>query len=161
MRGRYLKGNKLQADYASHECRAAFFEQCKNSGMDMKERSKPWEIHQPHLTAPNENSNSPDSTYRYSQIFTLFLSCPGRRQLSSSRNQPFRYVLLVFCVYCALIVLSRSCRTCRTCRSCRSCKSCRSCRFCTEIQLSGSFQNCAALLTEKLFSLFFFPSFLS
>ena len=69
MLGRYLKGNKLQADYASHECRAAFFEQCKNSGMDMKERSKPWEIHQPHLTAPNENSNSPDSTYRYSQMF--------------------------------------------------------------------------------------------
>ena len=68
MRGRYLKGSKLQADYASHECRAAFFEQCKNSGMDMKERSKPWEIHQPHLTAANENSNSPDSIYRYSTI---------------------------------------------------------------------------------------------
>lgn len=64
MRGRYLKGSKLQADYASHECRAAFFEQCKNSGMDMKERSKPWEIHQPHLNQTNENSNSPDSTYR-------------------------------------------------------------------------------------------------
>ena len=65
MRGRYLKGSKLQADYASHECRAAFFEQCKNSGMDMKERSKPWEIQQPHLTTPaNENSNSPDTNYR-------------------------------------------------------------------------------------------------
>ena len=89
MRGRYLKGNKLQADYASHECRAAFFEQCKNSGMDMKERSKPWEIHQPHLTAPNENSNSPDSTYRYSQIFYIcFLGChASQRQLDSSRNQ--------------------------------------------------------------------------
>ena len=95
MRGRYLKGNKLQADYASHECRAAFFEQCKNSGMDMKERSKPWEIHQPHLTAPNENSNSPDSTYRYSQIFYIcFLGChASQRQLDSSRNQLFRYVL--------------------------------------------------------------------
>ena len=64
IRGRYIKGSKIQVDYASHECRAAFFEQCKNSGMDMKERSKPWEIQQPHLTAANENSNSPDSIYR-------------------------------------------------------------------------------------------------
>jgi hypothetical protein len=32
MRGRSLKGMKLQTDYASHECRAAFFEQCKKSG---------------------------------------------------------------------------------------------------------------------------------
>ena len=30
-------------DYASHECRTAFFEHCKKSGMDIKERSKPWE----------------------------------------------------------------------------------------------------------------------
>jgi hypothetical protein len=43
MRGRLLKGVRLQTDYASHECRAAFFEQCKKSGMDVRERPKPWE----------------------------------------------------------------------------------------------------------------------
>ena len=73
MRGRYFKGNKLQIDYASHEFRAAFFEQCRNSGMDMKERSKPWETQQPPqhpvasaiITASAtsaDNSNSPDSS---------------------------------------------------------------------------------------------------
>ena len=72
IRGRYVKGSKIQVDYASHECRAAFFEQCKNSGMDMKERSKPWEIQQPHLTA-NENSNSPDSIYRYVNYLRIYV----------------------------------------------------------------------------------------
>ena len=43
MKGRLLKGVRLQTDYASHECRAAFFEQCKKSGMDVRERPKPWE----------------------------------------------------------------------------------------------------------------------
>ena len=73
MRGRYFKGSKLQIDYASHEFRAAFFEQCRNSGMDMKERSKPWETQQPPgppsasaviaaSTTSADNSNSPDSS---------------------------------------------------------------------------------------------------
>ena len=71
MRGRYFKGSKLQIDYASHEFRAAFFEQCRNSGMDMKERSKPWETQQPPpvpassaviaaSTTSADNSNSPE-----------------------------------------------------------------------------------------------------
>jgi hypothetical protein len=43
MRGRNLCGSRLQTDYASHECRAAFFDHCKKSGMDIRERAKPWE----------------------------------------------------------------------------------------------------------------------
>jgi len=43
MRGRSVLGSRLQTDYASHECRAAFFEHCKKSGMDIRERAKPWE----------------------------------------------------------------------------------------------------------------------
>ena len=43
MRGRSLCGARLQTDYASHECRAAFFDHCKKSGMDIRERAKPWE----------------------------------------------------------------------------------------------------------------------
>jgi hypothetical protein len=43
MRGRSLNGSRLQTDYASHECRAAFFDHCKKSGMDVRERAKPWE----------------------------------------------------------------------------------------------------------------------
>lgn len=44
MRGRILKGSnksRIQTDYASHECRAAFFEQCKKAGMDVRRRSEP------------------------------------------------------------------------------------------------------------------------
>ena len=54
MRGVSLKGSRLHTDYASHECRAAFFEQCKKSGMDIRqsERARTWE--------PDE-SNSQDS----------------------------------------------------------------------------------------------------
>ena len=43
VRGRSVHGSRLMTDYASHECRTAFFEHCKKSGMDIKERSKPWE----------------------------------------------------------------------------------------------------------------------
>jgi len=43
VRGRSILGSRLMTDYASHECRSAFFEHCKKSGMDIKERSKPWE----------------------------------------------------------------------------------------------------------------------
>ncbi len=46
MRGRNLAGCRLQTDYASHECRAAFFDHCKKSGMDVRERAKPWEQEQ-------------------------------------------------------------------------------------------------------------------
>ena len=46
MRGRSIGGCRLQTDYASHECRAAFFEHCKKSGMDVRERAKPWEQEQ-------------------------------------------------------------------------------------------------------------------
>ncbi len=47
MRGRNLAGGcRLQTDYASHECRAAFFDHCKKSGMDVRERAKPWEQEQ-------------------------------------------------------------------------------------------------------------------
>ena len=52
MRGRSLNGCRLQTDYASHECRAAFFDHCKKSGMDIRERAKPWE--QEEATAPTE-----------------------------------------------------------------------------------------------------------
>ena len=44
MRGRILRGSsrsRIQTDYASHECRAAFFEQCKKAGMDVRRRSEP------------------------------------------------------------------------------------------------------------------------
>ena len=54
MRGFSLKGSRLQTDYASHECRARFFELCKKYGIDIKERSRPW-----------EEDNSQDSSYRY------------------------------------------------------------------------------------------------
>ena len=43
MRGRTVSGSRLQTDYASHECRAAFFDHCKKTGMDVRERAKPWE----------------------------------------------------------------------------------------------------------------------
>ena len=43
LRGRSILGSRLMTDYASHECRTAFFEHCKKSGMDIRERSKPWE----------------------------------------------------------------------------------------------------------------------
>ena len=54
MRGLSLKGSRLQTDYASHECRAGFFEKCKKYGIDIRERSRPWE----------EDNNSQDSSYR-------------------------------------------------------------------------------------------------
>ena len=64
MRGFSLKGSRLQTDYASHECRARFFELCKKYGIDIKERSRPW-----------EEDNSQDSSYRYvNPQFTLDLS---------------------------------------------------------------------------------------
>ena len=39
------EGGRLQTDYASHECRANFFEQCKKSGMNIRqsERARTWE----------------------------------------------------------------------------------------------------------------------
>ena len=43
VRGRSIHGSKLMTDYASYECRTAFFEHCKKSGMDIRERSKTWE----------------------------------------------------------------------------------------------------------------------
>ena len=43
VRGKSIHGSRLMTDYASHECRTAFFEHCKKSGMDIRERSKPWE----------------------------------------------------------------------------------------------------------------------
>ena len=43
LRGRSILGSRLMTDYASHECRTDFFEHCKKSGMDLKERFKPWE----------------------------------------------------------------------------------------------------------------------
>ena len=43
VRGRSILGSRLMTDYASHECRTAFFEHCKKSGMDIKDRSKPWD----------------------------------------------------------------------------------------------------------------------
>nr|XP_040577904.1 uncharacterized protein LOC121126664 isoform X2 [Lepeophtheirus salmonis] len=39
MRGKVLKGKPIQTDYASHECRTAFFEQCK----DVRMRTRTWE----------------------------------------------------------------------------------------------------------------------
>lgn len=51
MRGRTVCGSRLQTDYASHECRNAFFDHCKKSGMDVRERAKPWEQDQ---TGPSE-----------------------------------------------------------------------------------------------------------
>ena len=44
MRGLSLHGSRLQTDFASHECRAAFFEHCKKSGMNIRERAKPSEL---------------------------------------------------------------------------------------------------------------------
>ena len=57
MRGATIKGSRLQTDYASHECRANFFEQCKKSGINIRqsERARTWE--------PDE-ANSQDSSYR-------------------------------------------------------------------------------------------------
>ena len=57
MRGVTIKGSRLQTDYASHECRANFFEQCKKSGINIRqsERARTWE--------PDE-ANSQDSNYR-------------------------------------------------------------------------------------------------
>ena len=42
MRGRLLKGHrsKLQTDYASHECRNYFFEQCQKAGIDVRKQSE-------------------------------------------------------------------------------------------------------------------------
>jgi len=50
--GRVLKGVRLQTDFASHELRAAFFNSCNKSGMDVRDRPRPWE---------QEDSNSQDS----------------------------------------------------------------------------------------------------
>ena len=44
MRGQSLHGSRLQTDFASHECRTAFFEHCKKSGMNIRERAKPSEL---------------------------------------------------------------------------------------------------------------------
>ena len=43
VRGLSIHGSKLMTDYASYECRTAFFEHCKKSGMDIRERSRTWE----------------------------------------------------------------------------------------------------------------------
>ena len=57
MRGVSIKGGRLQTDYASHECRANFFEQCKKSGINIRqsERVRTWET---------EEANNQDSTYK-------------------------------------------------------------------------------------------------
>ena len=58
MRGVSIKGSRLKTDYASHECRANFFEQCKKSGMNIRqsERARTWE--------PTDEANGQDSSYR-------------------------------------------------------------------------------------------------
>ena len=57
MRGRSLRGSRIQTDYASHESRSAFFEQCKRSGLDIRERGRQasWEDQQ--QTENNENNS--------------------------------------------------------------------------------------------------------
>ena len=48
MRGRHLRIHgahtssrlRLQTDYASHECRTYFFEQCKKAGIDVRKQSE-------------------------------------------------------------------------------------------------------------------------
>jgi len=46
MRGCSLLGSRLQTDYASYDCKTAFFDHCKKSGMDLRERAKTWEQEQ-------------------------------------------------------------------------------------------------------------------
>ena len=63
VRGRSVLGSRLMTDYASHECRTAFFEHCKKSGMDIKERSKPWE-HEADLGDRDRRSDRSDRIQR-------------------------------------------------------------------------------------------------
>ena len=59
MRGRHLRVHgahtsgrlRLQTDYASHECRNFFFEQCKKAGIDVRKQSE--------LNNSNVNAASP------------------------------------------------------------------------------------------------------
>ena len=63
MRGRTVCGSRLQTDYASHECRNAFFDHCKKSGMDVRERAKPWE----------QEQNGPTTERRWALGYSLYL----------------------------------------------------------------------------------------
>jgi len=58
MRGRSLNGCRLQTDYASHECRDAFFDHCKKSGMDIRERAKPWEQEETNAAAERRSDSA-------------------------------------------------------------------------------------------------------
>ena len=86
MRGRVVKNVRLQTDYASHECRASFFEHCKKSGMDVRERPKPWE---------QDDSTSQDA-YRFvtidifDHLFSNVYPCSGRPKSERSDFGAFR-----------------------------------------------------------------------